>query len=37
VIVMEEVGNWRFVDVLATVGGEMDLQGWVHGRYLTRS
>jgi N-acetylmuramoyl-L-alanine amidase len=27
-------GAWRQVLVLDLVGGEMDLEGWVHGRYL---
>lgn len=27
-------GVWRRVDVLDTIGDDMDLQGWVHGRYL---
>ncbi len=27
-------GSWRMVDVLDTVNGVMDLQGWVHGRYI---
>lgn len=33
--VVAEQGSWRLVDVLGVVG-EMDLQGWVHGRYLER-
>lgn len=32
--VLAELGSWRQVDVLDTVGGEMDVQGWVHGRYI---
>lgn len=35
--VLEENGSWRRVDVLDTVGGAMDLQGWVHGRFLSRA
>lgn len=27
-------GAWREVDVLDAVSGEMDVTGWVHGRYL---
>lgn len=34
--VLEESGSWRRVDVLDTVNGVMDLQGWVHGRFLAR-
>jgi N-acetylmuramoyl-L-alanine amidase len=34
VLVLEEQGSWRLVDVLDVVNGLMDLQGWVHGRYL---
>lgn len=32
--VLEESGSWRRVEVLDTVGGAMDLEGWVHGRFL---
>jgi N-acetylmuramoyl-L-alanine amidase len=35
--VLDESGSWRRVDVLGTVGDDMDLQGWVHGRFLHRS
>ncbi len=35
--ILESEGSWRFVDVLEEVRGEMDLQGWVHGRYLRRT
>ena len=35
--VLEESGSWRRVDVLDAVNGDMDLQGWVHGRFLTRA
>ncbi len=31
-----ERGTWREVDVLETVNGVMDMQGWVHSRYLKR-
>lgn len=34
VVVLHNQGIWQFVDVLDTVNTEMDLQGWVHGRYL---
>lgn len=34
--VLSESGSWRFVDVLEQVNGIMDLQGWVHSRYLQR-
>lgn len=30
-------GTWRFVDVAGEVGGEHDVQGWVHGGYLRRA
>nr|NIS68464.1 N-acetylmuramoyl-L-alanine amidase [Pseudomonadota bacterium] len=33
---LDQQGSWRLVDVLGTVNGVMDLQGWVHGRYLRR-
>jgi N-acetylmuramoyl-L-alanine amidase len=36
VLILKEQGSWRFVDVLKTVNGVMDVQGWVHGRYLKR-
>jgi hypothetical protein len=26
--------GWRQVDVLSVVNGVMDLEGWVHSRYL---
>lgn len=29
-------GRWRFVEVLEEVRGSVDVQGWVHGRYLRR-
>ena len=31
---LAEEGAWRQVLVLDLVGGEMDVEGWVHGRYL---
>ncbi|MGQ9689349.1 MAG: N-acetylmuramoyl-L-alanine amidase [Desulfobaccales bacterium] len=34
--ILKQDGLWRFVDVLDEVSGIMDLQGWVHGRYLRR-
>lgn len=34
--VLRQQGSWRLVDVLDDVNGVMDLQGWVHGRYLER-
>jgi N-acetylmuramoyl-L-alanine amidase len=36
VIVLDNVGNWRFVDVLDVDNDVADLEGWVHGRYLKR-
>ncbi len=35
--VLAEQGSWRQVDVLGTVNNVMDIQGWVHGRYLRRA
>jgi N-acetylmuramoyl-L-alanine amidase len=35
--VLAESGGWRRVDVLGTVNGVMDLQGWVSARFLTRA
>ena len=32
--ILAEEGSWRQVFVLDFVGGEMDIEGWVHGRYL---
>ena len=32
--VLESDGSWRRVDVLESIGGVMDLQGWVHSRFL---
>jgi N-acetylmuramoyl-L-alanine amidase len=34
--IIDEDGSWRFVDVLVEVREIMDMQGWVHGRYLKR-
>lgn len=34
--IIQPHGNWRYVLVLDTVEGAMDLEGWVHGRYLKR-
>lgn len=36
VVVLNEQGSWRFVDVEDTINGVMDMQGWVHGSYLRR-
>ena len=32
--VTEADGVWRFVSVLDVVDGDMDVEGWVHGRYV---
>jgi N-acetylmuramoyl-L-alanine amidase len=32
--ILRQEGVWKFVDVLDEINGAMDLQGWVHGRYL---
>lgn len=37
VVILEAQESWRFVDVFDSVGEEMDLQGWVHMRYLKRA
>jgi N-acetylmuramoyl-L-alanine amidase len=34
VLVLKTQGNWSFVDVLDTVHGIMDLEGWVSGKFL---
>lgn len=34
--ILSKQGEWRRVDVLQTVNGQEDLQGWVHQRYLKR-
>lgn len=34
--ILSTQGDWRLVDVLDEIGGVMDLQGWVHGRFLQR-
>jgi N-acetylmuramoyl-L-alanine amidase len=35
--IVGQKGTWRLVDVLDVIDGIMDLQGWVHGRYLRRA
>lgn len=35
--VLEESGGWRRVEVLGTVNGVADLQGWVSARFLARA
>lgn len=35
--ILEKNGLWRKVDVLDTVKGFMDIEGWVHSRYIERS
>lgn len=35
--VIGQQGSWRLVDVLDTVNGVSDLQGWVHYRFLERA
>ena len=37
VTVLSIEGSWRRVAVEETVGGVMDLEGWVHGRFLARA
>lgn len=31
---LEKSGNWWRVEVLDTLGGDMDIEGWVHSRFL---
>ncbi len=33
---LETSGAWHFVSVLDVVAGDMDIEGWVHGRYVRR-
>ena len=35
--ILSSNGLWREVDVLETVNDEMDIVGWVHGRFIRRS
>lgn len=35
--VIGQQGSWRLVDVLDTVNGVSDVQGWVHHRFLERA
>jgi N-acetylmuramoyl-L-alanine amidase len=35
--ILESRGRWRFVDTEGEIGGEADVQGWVHGGYLERA
>lgn len=34
--ILDYSGNWRFITVLETINDNMDLEGWVYGRYLQR-
>jgi N-acetylmuramoyl-L-alanine amidase len=34
--ILKKEGSWALVDVLNVVYGVMDMQGWVHSRYLRR-
>ena len=36
VLVLKTKGTWSFVEVLETVNGVMDLEGWVSSRYLKK-
>lgn len=36
VLVLKTEGNWSFVDVLTTVKGLMDLEGWVSSKFLVK-
>jgi len=35
--ILSQQNSWRLVDVLAELGGDMDIQGWVHHRFLERT
>ena len=35
--ILQRDGSWAQVDVLGVVSGVMDMQGWVHSRYLQRA
>lgn len=32
--ILDERGSWKLVNVMGEVGGEGDVQGWVHGRFI---
>ncbi|MBC7849734.1 MAG: SH3 domain-containing protein [Chitinophagaceae bacterium] len=34
--VLKREGNWSFVEVLQTVGGLNDIEGWVFSKYLVK-
>jgi len=36
VLVLKREGNWSFVEVLDTVHGQADLEGWVFSKYLEK-
>lgn len=36
VVVLGEHGRWRLVEVVGKIGGDGDVQGWVHGDFLRR-
>ena len=35
--ILDRAGVWALVDVLDTINGIMDLEGWVHTRYIQRA
>ncbi len=35
-LVLKSEGNWSFVEILATVSGIMDLEGWVASKFLVK-
>jgi len=35
VLVINKINNWHLVEVLDILNGNADIQGWVHGAYLT--
>ena len=35
--VLREEGSWSLVDVVGDLGGDMDVQGWVHNGFLDRT
>ncbi|EKV00492.1 negative regulator of beta-lactamase expression [Leptolyngbya sp. PCC 7375] len=34
--ILDTSNNWKLVTVLETINDNMDIEGWVHGRYLQR-
>ena len=36
VLVLKTENNWSFVDVLTTVHGIMDMEGWISSKFLIK-